>query len=134
MKRAESGAKTVFFGMGFAALIKYIVDGMKIIPAAVYGSGAFVEDIVFRAGISALIGVGYICGVRIASYMFAGAVLGWFVFDSGNCCLLAVKVFCYPVRCQSPLFITRAGQVLSGTLISDILELELWRQEALLVW
>ena len=27
----------------------------------------------------ALIGVGYICGPRISSYMFAGGVLGWFV-------------------------------------------------------
>ena len=27
----------------------------------------------------ALMGVGYICGIRIASYMFAGAVFGWFV-------------------------------------------------------
>ena len=27
----------------------------------------------------ALIGVGYICGVKIASYMFAGGLLAWFV-------------------------------------------------------
>ncbi len=27
----------------------------------------------------ALLGVGYICGIKIASYMFAGALLGWFV-------------------------------------------------------
>lgn len=27
----------------------------------------------------ALISVGYICGARISSYMFAGGMLGWFV-------------------------------------------------------
>ena len=27
----------------------------------------------------ALVGVGYICGPRIASYMFSGSVLSWFV-------------------------------------------------------
>ena len=27
----------------------------------------------------ALAGVGYICGVKVSSYLFAGGVLGWFV-------------------------------------------------------
>lgn len=74
-----SGAKTVFFGMGFAALIKYIVDGMKIIPAAVMVPVRSLKTLFSVQVYPALIGVGYICGVRIASYMFAGAVLGWFV-------------------------------------------------------
>ena len=74
-----SGAKTVFFGMGFAALIKYIVDGMKIIPAAVMVPVRSLKTLFSVQVYPALIGVGYICGIRIASYMFAGAVLGWFV-------------------------------------------------------
>ena len=74
-----SGAKTVFFGMGIAALVKYIVDGMKVIPGAVMVPVNSLKTLFSVQVYPALIGVGYICGIRIASYMFAGAVLGWFV-------------------------------------------------------
>ena len=74
-----SGAKTVFFGMGFAALVKYIVDGMKVIPGAVMVPVNSLKTLFSVQVYPALMGVGYICGIRIASYMFAGAVLGWFV-------------------------------------------------------
>ena len=74
-----SSAKTVFAGMGLAALFKFITDGLKVIPGVIT-----VPVKTFRTAFSAevypaLLGVGYICGIRIASYMFAGAVLGWFV-------------------------------------------------------
>lgn len=74
-----SGAKTVFLGMGIAALVKYIVDGMKVIPGAVMVPVNSLKTLFSVQVYPALIGVGYICGIRIASYMFAGAVLGWFV-------------------------------------------------------
>lgn len=74
-----SGAKTVFFGMGFAALVKYVVDGMKVIPGAVMVPVNSLKTLFSVQVYPALMGVGYICGIRIASYMFAGAVLGWFV-------------------------------------------------------
>ena len=125
-----SGAKTVFFGMGIAALVKYIVDGMKVIPGAVMVPVNSLKTLFSVQVYPALMGVGYICGIRIASYMFAGAVLGWFVLIPAIVSFGGESIF-IPVRCQSQLFITRAGQVLSGVLISDILERELWRQEAL---
>ena len=74
-----SGAKTVFFGMGIAALVKYIVDGMKVIPGAVMVPVNSLKTLFSVQVYPALMGVGYICGIRIASYMFAGAVFGWFV-------------------------------------------------------
>lgn len=74
-----SGTKTVFFGMGFAALVKYVVDGMKVIPGAVMVPVNSLKTLFSVQVYPALMGVGYICGIRIASYMFAGAVLGWFV-------------------------------------------------------
>lgn len=74
-----SGAKTVFFGMGIVALVKYIVDGMKVIPGAVMVPVNSLKTLFSVQVYPALMGVGYICGIRIASYMFAGAVLGWFV-------------------------------------------------------
>ena len=74
-----SGAKTVFFGMGFAALVKYVVDGMKVIPGAVMVPVNSLKTLFSVQVYPALMGVGYICGIRIASYMFAGAVFGGFV-------------------------------------------------------
>lgn len=73
------GAGSVFSGMGIAALIKLITDGLRI------ASGALTVPVKalkthFSAQIyPALLGVGYICGAKISSYMFAGGLLGWFV-------------------------------------------------------
>ena len=78
----EGGAKasTVFAGLGISAVYKFIADGLKAFPSEVHyeipaykGSG-FGADI-----LPALLGVGYICGSRISSYLLAGGVLGWFV-------------------------------------------------------
>ena len=74
-----SSAKAVFSGMGIAALFKFLVDGLKVIPGVIT---APVKSLMteFSAEVyPALLGVGYICGARISSYMFAGGILGWFV-------------------------------------------------------
>ena len=78
----EGGAKasTVFSGLGIAAFYKFIADGLKIFPSEITydiapykGSGIGIDVL------PALAGVGYICGVKVSSYLFAGGVLGWFV-------------------------------------------------------
>ena len=78
----EGGAKasTVFSGLGIAALYKFIADGLKLFPSEITydiapykGSGVGIDVL------PALAGVGYICGVKVSSYLFAGGVLGWFV-------------------------------------------------------
>lgn len=74
-----SSAKTVFWGMGLAALFKFIVDGLKVIPSAIVAPIQSLKTTFSAQVYPALLGVGYICGIRIASYMFAGAILGWFV-------------------------------------------------------
>lgn len=79
----EGGAKSgiVFAGLGISALYKFIADGMKVFPSEInwdlksYKGAAFGMDV-----LPALAGVGYICGVRVSSLMFAGGVLAWFVF------------------------------------------------------
>ncbi len=78
----ESGgdkSKVVFSGLGIAALYKFVADGLCLFPSEVDW-----EIKPLRAGfgadvLPALAGVGYICGMKISSYMFAGGVLGWFV-------------------------------------------------------
>ena len=78
----ESGgdkSKVVFSGLGISALYKFIADGLCLFPSEVAW-----EVKPLRAGfgadvLPALAGVGFICGKKISSYMFAGGVLGWFV-------------------------------------------------------
>jgi len=74
-----ANASTVFAGMGFAALFKFIVDGLKVVPGEVSfrvkGYAGEIGTQVYPAVLS----VGYICGPRISSYMFAGGVLSWLV-------------------------------------------------------
>ncbi len=74
-----AGAGVVFAGMGFAALFKFIIDGL----VAVKGTLTLKLDS-FKTEVStqiypALLSVGYICGPKISSYMFAGSVLSWLV-------------------------------------------------------
>lgn len=72
-------AKSVFAGMGVSALVKFIIDGLKAARGVITipFKALYTE---FSADVyPALLGVGYICGPRIASYMFSGGLLGWFV-------------------------------------------------------
>ncbi len=78
-EKGGEGAKTVFGGMGFAALCKFLVDGLKIIPSRISVNISLLKTELSTQVYPALIGVGFICGPRIASYMLAGGILGWFV-------------------------------------------------------
>ncbi len=74
-----ANASTVFAGMGFAALFKFIIDGLKAVPGEISlrfkGFAGEIGTQIYPAVMS----VGYICGPRISSYMFAGGVLSWMV-------------------------------------------------------
>ena len=78
-EKGGANASTVFAGMGFAGLFTFIIDGLKLV------SGEISLRIKSYAGeigtqiYPAVFSVGYICGPRIASYMFAGGLLGWMV-------------------------------------------------------
>ena len=82
MAGEEGGAKasTVFAGLGIAAVYKFVADGLKLFPSEVdytidaYKGSGFGVDV-----LPALAGVGYICGPRVSSYMFAGSTIAWFV-------------------------------------------------------
>lgn len=74
-----SSAKSVFAGMGLAALFKFVVDGLKVIPGVITAKIGALKTEISTEVYPALMGVGYICGPKIASYMFAGGLIGWFV-------------------------------------------------------
>ena len=74
-----SSAKSVFAGMGIAAVFKFAVDGLKVVSGVVTAPIKSLKTELSAEVYPALIGVGYICGARIASYMLAGGIIGWFV-------------------------------------------------------
>ena len=81
MAGEEGGAKSkvVFAGLGISALYKFITDGLKLFPSEVHWNIRSLRTGFGLDVLPALVGVGYICGQRVAANMFAGGVLGWFV-------------------------------------------------------
>ena len=74
-----ANASTVFAGMGFAAIFKFIIDGLRAVAGEIsYTFKGFAGTIGTQI-YPAVMSVGYICGARISSYMFAGGVLSWLV-------------------------------------------------------
>ncbi len=78
-EKGGANASTVFAGMGFAALFKFIIDGLKVVSGEVSGRVKGYAGEIGTQIYPAVMSVGYICGARISSYMFAGGVLSWLV-------------------------------------------------------
>ena len=74
-----SSAKSVFAGMGLAAVFKFLVDGLGVVSGVIVAPIKALKTELSAEVYPALIGVGYICGARIASYMLAGGLIGWLV-------------------------------------------------------
>ncbi len=74
-----ANASTVFAGMGFAALFKFIIDGLKVVSGEISGRVKGFAGEIGTQIYPAVMSVGYICGARISSYMFAGGILSWLV-------------------------------------------------------
>lgn len=78
-EEGASNATRVFAGMGFAAFFKLLIDGFKIVPSVVIARFHMLRTEFSAQVYPSLISVGYICGLKIASYMFVGGLIGWFV-------------------------------------------------------
>ena len=78
-EKLGASSSSVFAGMGVAALFKFIIDGLKLVPSQVSlrvkGFAGEIGTQVYPAVLS----VGFICGPRISSYMLAGSLLSWMV-------------------------------------------------------
>ena len=78
----EGGSKSgvVFAGLGISALYKFIADGLCLFPSEVdFEIKAYKGSGIGMDVLPALGGVGYICGAKISSYLFAGGITAWFV-------------------------------------------------------
>ncbi len=90
-----ANASTVFSGMGLAAIFKFAVDGLKILPADVAAAFKSFKGEIGMEVYPALLGVGYIVGPKIASYMFVGSLMGWMVIIP-MICLFGPDTWMYP--------------------------------------
>lgn len=78
-EKEGSHSGKLFFGVGIGALIKFVLDGLKLLPGEVMWkirgyAGAFGTQVY-----PAVMSVGYICGPKISAYMLAGGILSWLV-------------------------------------------------------
>lgn len=103
-----SNASTVFSGMGLAAVFKFLVDGIKVIPADVAAEFRSFKGEIGMEVYPALLGVGYIVGPKIASYMFVGSLIGWMAIIP-LICLFGADTWMYPAAVG-----TTIGQLYEG--------------------
>ena len=75
-------AAPVFWGLGIGVIFKLLTDGLKVVAGKV--SVALPGKAALAASVSpALVGVGYILGIRVASVMAAGGLLSALVLIPG---------------------------------------------------
>ena len=103
-----ANASTVFSGMGLAAAFKFVVDGLKVIPADVSAAFKSFKGEIGMEVYPALLGVGYIVGPKIASYMFVGSVFGWLVIIP-LICLFGPDTWLYPAEAGKTIAQLYAG-------------------------
>lgn len=78
-EKGASNASTVFAGMGISAVFKFIVDGFKLFPGEISLRFKQFAGEIGTQIYPAVLSVGYICGPKIAAYMFAGGIISWMV-------------------------------------------------------
>ena len=111
-----SNASTVFAGMGLGAAFKFIVDGLKIVPSDIATPN--IKGYAGQIGVEiypALIGVGYICGPSISSYMFAGGIIAWLV-------LIPAVVFFGGILIEVLIQLGQGNTGLAGQTIAEVYE------------
>lgn len=104
-------AKLVFSGLGISALVKFVIDGLKIFPSEINtpdkGIGNFKGEIGTQI-YPAVFSVGYICGPKISSYMFAGGIVSWLVLMP-LIALFGADVVMYPASDTVSAIISEQG-------------------------
>lgn len=94
-EQGGSNAATVFSGMGLSAVFKIVVDGLKLVPADIALAFQSFKGEIGAEVYPALLGVGYIVGPQISSYMFVGSLFGWMVIIP-LICLFGADISMYP--------------------------------------
>ena len=82
LRAGEAGArhaKGVFVGLGVAAVVKFVTGWLRWIPESFLWPVRAVRGAVGFDISPALLGVGYIVGPKVSSFLFCGAMFGWMV-------------------------------------------------------
>ena len=82
LRAGEAGArhaKSVFVGLGVAAVVKFVTGWLRWIPETFLWPVRVVRGAVGFDISPALLGVGYIVGPKVSSFLFCGAMFGWMV-------------------------------------------------------
>jgi putative OPT family oligopeptide transporter len=112
-----TGLKTMMTGLLAGGIFKFLSGGFKLWnedPSWTIKTGNF-DSAVGLSAYASLMGVGYIVGIEIASYMLAGALVSWFA-------LVPLIRYVAPTLALaiSPVKYIGAGAVAAGGLISII--------------
>jgi putative OPT family oligopeptide transporter len=82
LRAGEAGAKhakSVFAGLGVAMAVKFVTGWLKWVPETFLFPIRGLRGAVGFDVSPALLGVGYIVGLRVSALLFAGGVFGWMV-------------------------------------------------------
>ena len=85
-EKGSGSASLVFCGLGFALLLKLVMDLLKWIPAAVALPFRRIRGELGFEFSSALAGVGFIVGPKVSTLLFSGAFFGW---------MILIPIFCF---------------------------------------
>ena len=108
------GAKAinVFLGLGMGALVKFIVDWLRVIPRSLKLDFPFVSHMQVGTKVSAaLLGVGYILGPRIASIMVGGGLLS---------SLIIIPIFAWWGADRTEPFFPETEQIIANMSVGEI--------------
>ncbi len=78
-EKDDSSSRSIFVGIAAAAAIKFIIDGVKLIPEAISVKLNSLKTELSLSSNPALFSVGYIIGSKVSNSVFAGSVLSWLV-------------------------------------------------------
>jgi putative OPT family oligopeptide transporter len=78
-EKEHDGALVAGFGLLIGAVYKFFVSGIKLFEESIKFNLFKPNGVLTLEATPSLIGVGFIIGPRIASYMFAGGLMGWWI-------------------------------------------------------
>jgi len=78
-EKGHAGALVAGLGLLIGAVCKFLISGLKIFEENIQFNLFKPNGVLTFEATPSLIGVGFIIGPRIASYMFAGGLMGWWI-------------------------------------------------------
>ena len=78
-EKGHAGALVAGLGLLIGAVCKFFISGLKIFEENIQFNLFKPNGVLTFEATPSLIGVGFIIGPRIASYMFAGGLMGWWI-------------------------------------------------------